>query len=344
MTTLRAADVDRLLAKGRPDFKIVLVAGQDHGEVHRLAERFAGAGTTGETMVTILSEAELAKDPARLVDEALSADLFGDARTILVREADRHFLAAAELVLALPQPGNLIVAEAAPLARAHKLRLLCEKDRHCAYVPVYERSEAEAAAFVAAEAGRRGLSVEREAAMRLVEAVGASASILLREIEKFEIYAGAGRTLTVADVEALCGLGGEGEANALLDSAFAGREADVERLMRRLFAEGWGGAEIAYAAHGHAVRLLDVSLAVAAGESLKAVLDRARPQIFFRRQDLWALQLRLWRSEQLAAAASALNGAVYDCRSETAVAEAAASRALLNIASQARGRAARLNS
>ena len=344
MATLRVAEVDRLLAKGRPDFGIVLVAGQDHGEVHRLAERLVGAGSAGEVSVTILSEADLGKDPARLVDEAMSADLFGGVRTVLVRDADRHFLAAAEMVLALPRAGNLIVAEAEPLARTHKLRVLCEKDRRCAYVPVYERNEAEAAVWVLAECRRRGISAPRDAAVGLVAAAGTSASVLLREIEKLEVYLGSGRTLTIADVEALCGLGGEGEASALLDSAFTGREVDVERLMRRLFAEGWGGADIALAAHGHAVRLFDVSLAVAAGAGLKAVLDGARPQIFFKRHEVWTLQLRLWKSEHLAAAASALNDAVYECRSEPDVAAAAASRALLNIASQARVRAARLNS
>ncbi|MBM3519318.1 MAG: hypothetical protein FJX63_00865 [Alphaproteobacteria bacterium] len=344
MGTLRAADIDRLLAKGRPDFRIMLVAGQDHGEVHRLAERLTKAAATGEVTVTILSEADLGKDTARLVDEVMSSDLFGGAKAILVRDADRNFLAAAELVLASAQAGHLVVAEAPPLAKSHKLRLLCEKDGRCAYLPVYERSEAEAAAWLATEMGRRGLSIGRDAAMRLVEIVGAAASILLREAEKLETYAGTAKSVTIADVEALCGQGGEGEANALLDSAFAGRDMDVERLMRRLFAEGWKGAGIALAAHGHAVRLLDTSLAVAAGASLKTVLESARPQIFFKRHDLWALQLRLWKTEQLTALSTALNTTVYECRTEPEIADAAISRALLNIANQAKGRAARLSS
>ena len=157
MATLRAADVERLLARGRPEFRIVLVAGQDHGEVHRLAERLTRGAAAGEVTVTNLSDADLGRDPARLVDEVmfggLSSDLFGGAKAVLVRDADRGFLAAAELVLASAQAGHLVVAEASPLARSHKLRLLCEKDGRCAYLPVYERSEAEAAAWLATEGG-----------------------------------------------------------------------------------------------------------------------------------------------------------------------------------------------
>src|SRR6201999_1602903 len=97
MIALRGRDIDTYLARpdtGRP---IVLLYGPDAGLVRERADALiASAADVPNDPVSLVRRDgdELAGEPSRLVDEALTVPLFGGRRAIRVRAGARRFESA----------------------------------------------------------------------------------------------------------------------------------------------------------------------------------------------------------------------------------------------------------
>src|SRR6187401_1345253 len=118
MTAIKAADVDRFIAKPGSDQPIVLVFGPDAGLVRERVDALVRASVDNPsdpfTFVRIDGD-ELAANPSRLVEEAHTVPLFGGRRAVLVKAGSRNFASAVEMVLATPPADCRIVIEAGDL-------------------------------------------------------------------------------------------------------------------------------------------------------------------------------------------------------------------------------------
>lgn len=336
MTIMRLSALDGFLRRADPAIRALLVYGGDVGEVadacRRLLAIFAGDGSG----VVQLDERVIATDPGRLADEVQAISLLGDTRVIWVRGGDAQLAKVLAPLLESPSKGNFILVEGGGLGKSSPLRTLFEESPAALCLPLYEPSIESAAAVVSDVLRESKLAITPEAQLRLLDLTGKSAPLLRREAEKLALYCHGAESVGLADVKAICGQGSEAETDALLLAVFGGDVEAADRQFDHLFRTGVDAGRIASLAHAHALRLVDLRQAVERGASPEQAVKSARPPIFFKVQQAYAGQLKVWPSAALLGAASSLATAVLESRSTPALADVLVNRALLATARRAR--------
>src|SRR5678815_516329 len=111
MTAIKAADVDRFIAKPDGNQPIVLVFGPDAGLVRERVDALVRASVEDPadpfTFVRIDGD-ELAANPSRLVEEAHTVPSFGGRRAVLVKAGSRNIAPAVDTVIAAPSTAGAI--------------------------------------------------------------------------------------------------------------------------------------------------------------------------------------------------------------------------------------------
>lgn len=338
MSAVKAGDVEALIRRG-PDPRIVLVLvyGPDTGLVAdraaRLVKSFAGNEDDPFALVRLDGDA-VASDPGRLVDEAGTVGLFGGSRTIAVRPTSRNLAPAIEALLKSEPAGVRIVVEAGDLGRSAPLRTLCERAGNALALPCYPDDERALAELIDRTLAESGLRIAREARDVLVQSLGGDRRASLSEIEKLALYARGQGTVGLDDIEAVSSDVGASVLNTLIDAAFAGQVADVERDYRRFRHEGLDPSAMLGAAMRHALTLLSARLDNPGGTA-SAVVATWRG-LHFRRKAIVETQIARWSPEALRRAIVLLQDAILACRRADAnLAHAQASSALMRIAGEA---------
>jgi DNA polymerase-3 subunit delta len=124
--------------------------------------------------------------------------------------------------------------------------------------------------------------------------------------------------------------------DGVVDSAFAGKTAEVETEFGKARAGGSSPAAIISAAIRQVANLHKMKLAVEAGDSIEFAMKRGAPPVHFSRENKVGAALRAWSPARLIRAMEQLAEASLDARRNAALAEAIAQRTLLSIAVSAR--------
>jgi len=196
MVAVKAADVDAFVARPDPVRRVVLVFGPDAGligervravlaaSVDDMSDPFALARLNGE---------ELAAEPTRLVEEALTMPLFGGRRAVWVKAGSRNIAPAVEALLDDPLFAAArecrVVIEAGDLRRNAPLRVLCERAKNATALPCYADSERDRARLIDDEMRAAGLSLAPDARAVLIPLLGGDRAASRSEIQKLALYA-----------------------------------------------------------------------------------------------------------------------------------------------------------
>ena len=339
MSVLKASGLEAFLRRPDPQVGLLLIYGDEADAVRELAgkavKRIAGSLDDPFSVVK-LDDADLTADPARLADEMQAISMLGGQKAIWVKGVSENFLKVAAPVLDGTAQGNFIVAESSSLAKSSKLRDALEKSPRAMVVPLYDAEDSDISATIEQALKRAGLGIEPDARLRLMELVGSARGLLLREVEKLALYAMGQQTVTLADVEAICGNGADDDTDDLADAVFTGELDAVDRIFTLLAQGGTDAGRMVMAVHAHAMKLQDLQLAINRGTRPEVAFKSTRPPVFFKRQPSFRRQLGAWDMQALIQAASTLGDAVFQGRLNAAMAEAMASRTLLSIARNAR--------
>ncbi|MCJ2019764.1 DNA polymerase III subunit delta [Methylobacterium sp. E-065] len=335
MTAVKAGEIEGLLRRGPdPRIPVILVYGPDTGLVteraRKLAEDFVPDPADPFALVRIDGDA-LASDPGRLCDEAGTMGLFGGRRSIWIRPGSRNYAPAVEAVLSAPVAEARIVVEAGDLAKNNPLRTLCERSPRALAIPCYADDERTLADLIDRTLQERGLRIDRAAREVLARSLGGDRRASLMEIEKLALYAAGEGTVTLDHVEAITSDVAASVLNTLIDAAFDGRHAAVERDYRRFRHEGLDPGVVLGSALRHALTLLTTRLDNP--DKTPAMMVATWRGLHFKRKASLEGQLGTWGPSTLRQAAVALQGAVLACRrAEPELAHALASAALLRVA------------
>ncbi len=282
---------------------------------------------------------DLSANPSRLVEEAHTVPLFGGRRAVLVKAGGRNIVAAVEPVLAAPSNECRIIIEAGDLKKSAPLRALCEKSKVAAALPCYADNDARSGA-----ADRRRNARGESARSRRTRAPCCSALLggdrlaSRNEIRKLALYAQGGSRVELADVMAVVADASALALDGVIDSAFAGKTADVETEFGKARAGGSSPAAIVSAAIRQVANLHKMKLAVEAGDSVEFAMKRGAPPVHFSRERDVGAALRAWSPPRLLRTMEQLAEASLDMRRNAVLAEAIAQRTLLAIAVGARRR------
>ncbi len=341
MVAVKAADVDAFLARPDPTRPVVLVFGPDAGLVNERVNALIAASVEDPNdpflLVRIEGE-ELSANPARLIEEAQTIPLFGGRRAVWVKAGSRNIAPAVEALLALPACECRVVIEAGDLRRTAPLRTLCERAKNAAALPCYTDSERDLARLVDNEMRAAGLALAPDARALLIPLLGGDRAASRSEIRKLVLYARGRGEVGIDDVTAVVSDASALALDDLVDTAFAGRPADLETQLAKARAAGSAVGSIFFAAQRQLAQLHKWRIAIEAGTPFS--LDALQPPLHFRRKRLVEAALKQWSAARLAVVMAELADAVLASRRTPALADTIAERALLSIAVKARRSAA----
>ncbi len=341
MVALKSRDIDAFLAKPDPRQPIILLYGPDAGLVRERADALIASAVDNAddpfSLVRIDGD-DLAGEPSRLVDEAMTVPLFGGRRAIRVRAGSRNFASGVQTLNEMPPTDCRIVIEAGDLKRDAPLRKVCESAKSAVAIPCYADDARSLARMVDDEMKKAGLRIGTEARTALVALIGADRQLSRGEVQKLALYAHGKSEVTLEDVQAIVTDASEPALDVIVDNAFAGKPKEVETAFGRAVGAGVYPGAIIAAAQRQAAQLHKTRIAMDEGATAMEAMTSGFPRLHFSRTSQVEAALRNWTSEKLLRLIGQLGDAAFDARRQSILATAIVQRALLAISSASRGR------
>src|ERR1041384_4784918 len=144
MVALRGRDVDAFLKAPDPARPIILLYGPDAGLVRERADALAASAVDDPAdpfSLVRMDGDELAAEPSRLVEEAMTIPMFGGRRAIRVRAGSRNFASGVDTLAEIPLQDCRIVIEAGDLRPESPLRKACERAKTAVAIGCYPDTE-----------------------------------------------------------------------------------------------------------------------------------------------------------------------------------------------------------
>jgi len=341
VVALRGKEIDSFLARpdaGRP---IILLYGPDAGLVRERADALMASAVDDPNdpfSLVRLDGDELAAEPSRLVDEAMTVPLFGGRRAIRVRAGSRSFASGIDTLAETPIRDCRIVIEAGELRPESPLRKACEKAKNAVAIGCYPDTERDLAKLIDDELKPSNLRIAQDARSTLMGLLGGDRQASRNELRKLALYAHGQREVTLDDVAAVVTDASGLALDPIVDGAFAGRATDVDAAFAKAMAAGIHPGLVIAAAQRQAAALHKARLLVDEGRSESDAVESAFPRLHFSRRAPVETALRNAGTARLLCTIAQLAEAAFDMRRQPALAEAIAQRALLSIAVNARRR------
>ena len=336
MSAIRPGDVDRLIARGGGEYRIMLVHGPDEGlarlRVRAMAEAVLGAAADPLNRVELDAET-LNSDPARLADETQAISMFGDKRVIIVRQAGKLSKGIWQALLEIGSPGSPVILHAEELTKSHALRIACESNPAVAVIACYPLEARDLEQAAQARLGTAGLRLGPQAAAHLVDMLGADQSLSLQEVDKLALYCHGQQEVEIADIDAILADASASSASEPIDTAFEGNLQGIEPAMQRCLRDGISAAAVLTLALNH-VQMLHRLLRARAENMLDQAVKQER--LFFRREARVRRQAQNWSPDGIRRAVETLGTAQAQSRKNAALEETIVARALWAVALAAR--------
>jgi DNA polymerase-3 subunit delta len=346
MAIVKAAELVALISNPKKAPGAILIYGADRSAVHELCQRVVKkmTGSDDETLnVSRLTEAQVVSSPGRLYEEFSSISMFGGNRLVWVSGAGDALAKLLESILSSEISGNLILLDAEALSKNSRLRKLFEVNSRTVSVALYEESPQELRLRLERLIKASGLAIDEEAMLRLLEFMSFERAVAESETLKLITYCQGQDTISVEDVQAICGDTSDASMDDLVDAVFEGNLDGVDRYVMSVGASVSAGRGTLSAVLQHIVKLQGMATQICQGLSIDSVVHAPRFGIFFKRRASISMQLRTWDIDALLNAEEKICHAISQTRQHPDLDEAFISRALLALGRSARLRDTRSN-
>ena len=341
MVALRGKEIDNFLVRPDPGRPIILLYGPDAGLVRERADALMASAVDDPNdpfSLVRLDGDELAGEPSRLVDEAMTVPLFGGRRAIRVRAGSRSFAGGVDTLAEMAIKDCRIVIEAGELRPESPLRKACERAKNAVAIGCYPDTERDLAKLIDDELRPSNLRIAQDARSTLMGLLGGDRQASRNELKKLALYAHGKGEVTLDDVMVVVSDASDLKLDPIVDAAFAGNAPLVESEFAKAMVAGTYPGIIIAAAQRQAAWLHKSALALEGGAPLSSVLDGGFPRLHFSRKGVVETALRNFNPQRLAGIIDQLGTAALDMRKQTVLASAIAQRTLLAIAANARRR------
>jgi DNA polymerase-3 subunit delta len=341
VVALRGKDVDAFLARPDSGHPIILLYGPDAGLVRERADALMASAVDDPSdpfSLVRMDGDDLAAEPSRLVEEAMTVPLFGGRRAIRVRAGGKNFASGVETLTDSPLQDCRVVIEAGELRPESPLRKACERAKTAVAIACYPDGERDIAKLIDDELRTSSLRIAPDARASLVALLGGDRQASRNELRKLALYAHGAGEVTLDDVMAVVADASELKLDPIVDGAFAGNSAMVEVEFTKAVTAGTYPGVIMSAAQRQAALLHKASLAVEDGAPVSAVVESGFPRLHFSRKSVVETALRNLTPARLVLIIDQLAIAALEMRKQSSLAAVIAQRALLSIAVNARRR------
>ena len=330
MAALREHDLAEFLKRKHAAFNGLLLFGYDESAISSAVRQVVAAMPDGEEPLR-LDASSLKSDPAALDDAFRSMSLLGDRRLIIVAGVDENHLSHVQQVLDTKTPGNFVVLVAGSLKKGSKFRSAVEGNPLFAAMGFYEETGGALVLRVQTVLRQYSMGFADGAAERFVDLCGADRSVQISEAEKLALYCYPNKTVSIADVEAVCGDQAAFEADTLIAAVLDGDLERTDRMFSSMMLSGDAKSV-----------LIMLQMYLARLENVSAGLS-AKPPFFGSQQEMAGRQLRLLSGDDLGRMQVAVQAAILQSRQMADLGDAITGRCLLSLARmvrQSRARAA----
>lgn len=340
MVALKSSEIEGFCARPPASATLVLVYGPDDGLVSERAKAIVRAATKGVDdpfSLIRMSASDIASDPVRLVDEALTLSMFGSRRVIWVQDPDpKSGLTALEPLFEIDDLQCLVIIQAGDLKKTVGLRKKFEDHRRAIAIPCYADTAEDLRRLIDSECRAAGLAIDPEARDLLESLIGGDRLASRGEIQKLILYGQGLQRITVEDVLSIVGDASMLATDELVDAVASGDVATADTVDAKLAASGTHVSVAVGALIRHFQSLQRLRLDVEAGAPPADVIDRIRPTVFFRRKPVMVRQLSIWPLGRIDRALTILDEAMLQSRIKPALARPIVADAFLQIARAAR--------
>ncbi len=346
MAVVKATELISHLSNPKRAPRAILIHGADRSAVYELCQRVTKKviESGDETLnVSRFTETQISGSPGRLFDEFSSLSMFGGNRVVWVSAAGDNLTKFLDPILANDAGGNLILIDAEALTKSSRLRKLFETHPLAASVALYEESPQELRLRLERLIKSSGLAIDDEAMLKLLEFMSFERAVAESEALKLITYCQGQTTISVEDVQAICGDTSDASMDDLVDAVFEGKLSDVDRYVMSVGASSSDGRGTLSAALQHIVKLQGMASQITQGSTIDSVVQAPRFGIFFKRRASISMQLRTWDIDALLNAEEKICNAILQTRQHPDLDEALVSRALLALGRSAHLRDARSN-
>src|SRR5438045_3036770 len=241
VVALRGKEIDSYLARPDPGRPIILLYGPDAGLVRERADALMASAVDDPNdpfSLVRLDGDELAAEPSRLVDEAMTVPLFGGRRAIRVRAGSRNFASGVDTLAETPLRDCRIVIEAGELRPESPLRKACERAKNAVAIGCYPDTERDLAKLIDDELKPSNLRIAQDARSTLTGLLGGDRQASRNELRKLALYAHGRGEVTLDDVTAVVSDASDLKLDPIVDAAFSGNAAMVESEFAKAMVAG----------------------------------------------------------------------------------------------------------
>src|ERR1700704_4944808 len=202
VVALRGKEIDAFLARPDPGRPIILLYGPDAGLVRERADALVASAVDDPAdpfSLVRLDGDELAAEPSRLVEEAMTIPLFGGRRAIRVRAGSRSFASGVDTLAEQPLKDCRIVIEAGELRAESPLRKACERAKTAVAIACYPDDAGQLARLIDNELKVSNLRIAADARAALTALLGGDRQASRNELKKLALYAHGKDEVTLDD-------------------------------------------------------------------------------------------------------------------------------------------------
>ena len=341
MAVLKAADIQRFIAKPDFSYAVCLIFGKDQGLVSERADQIAsnaGVDLKDPFSNIRLSADEAAADPLRISGEVHTVSMFGGQRLVRISgQTRRDLMRAIKPVLDDPPTDALVLIEAGDLVKTSGLRKNLEKSKLAACIPCYLDNAAALEQLIDEELTAKGFSIDRETREELRALLGENRRLSRNELGKLALYCQGMDRVTIEHVRAIVGDASAFAIDDVIDATALGRTEELQMLLPKALEAGISPDMILVHClrHFQLLQKLRASLEKS-GTGADMLVNSARPPIFFQRKQKVSAALKNWRMKNISRAQTRLDAMALECRRNPGGAGAVAGTTLLAIALEAR--------
>jgi DNA polymerase-3 subunit delta len=309
MILSKRPEIERFLASPAAGVRAAVIYGRDRGVVRERADGLAlkiAPVPDDPFDVAIVTDTDMAEDPARLEGELQALSMTGGRRLIRLRLTSEKSSAdklAAEALTAHADgrfnPDAFFLVEGGNLGRESGLRKAAEKAAGAVCIPCYEDDPGDVARLVRESLAQDRLSLTADAMDLFVARLPHERGVVRAEIERLALFLGPGSGQTVGPEALEPYLGVEPEASlsdAAVD-AFGGRGSAAQTGLRRAFGEGEAGPAAVRATSFHLGRLRRVLTLAKNGADVREAAKSAG--VFWKQEREFLRQARAWTLHEL---------------------------------------------
>lgn len=306
---IKPAGVKGFVAKPPPEIRVFLLFGPDEGLIRERGDTLVGQvvpDAADPFRFADLDGDAVNADAALLYDEATALAFGGGQRAVRVRRLAGRIADAVIDFVREPVGEARVVLEAPGAAKKSAIVAAAIGSAAAAAVPCYRDESRTLRDLVSETVKEAGLRPGPGVVDYIADRAGSDRALTRREIEKLALFVGAvpvgapnagpnagPKPIDLAQAQAVIGDTALLTLDSLVDAAFEGRMADIERMLLRVRQEGVASGSILRAMAGHAARLARYRALVRSGVDPASAARRLRPPVHFTRQKSLERQSRM---------------------------------------------------